>query len=220
MGRAIVAALGALAVVMPPAPATAGPRKIPNMPVGWTWPPSQAMRDAGSRCLEALTEAGVKWSPAPATPRVTTPIVLDTLTLGDIELRPTYRKPPFVMDCHLALSLHAHSADMRAVGVAALRFSTIHDYRKIRVGGRKRSILSRHAIGLAIDVPEIVLVDGSVLDVKSQYAAGHPVLHALEVVLGGADDLRTPLTPGNDPKSHDDHFHLEAQMPIATGDAR
>lgn len=215
-GRVLVVAL--LGLLAWPSTAPAGARRIPNMPAGWTWPPSEAMRAAGTRCLEALEAEGIGFSRAPATKRVVTPIVLDRLELGDIELQPTYRKPPFVMDCHLALALHAHAADMRAIGVAALRFSTIHDYRKIRVNGRQRSILSRHAIGLAIDVPQVVLVDGSVLDVKSQYAAGHPVLHALERVLSGTDDLRTPLTPGNDPKSHDDHFHLEAQMPLATGE--
>ena len=214
MGRRVLFALGIVGLLVLPTHAGAGARRIPNMPAGWTWPPSEAMRQAGSRCLEALEAEGIVSSPGPVTKRVVTPIVLSSLQLGDIELQPTYRKPPFVMDCHLALALKAHAADMRAVGVAALRFSTIHDYRKIRVNGRRRSILSRHAIGLAIDVPEVVLVDGSVLDVKSQYAAGHPVLHALERVLSGTDDLRTPLTPGNDPKSHDDHFHLEARMPI------
>lgn len=214
MGRRVLLALGVAGVLALPTEVGAGARRIPNMPAGWTWPPSEAMREAGARCVEALEDAGVAYSRGPATKRVVTPVVLASLELGDIELQPKWRKPPFVMDCHLALALKAHAADMRAIGVAALRFSTIHDYRQIRVNGRRRSILSRHAIGLAIDVPEVVLVDGSVLDVKSQYAAGHPVLHALETVLSGADDLRTPLTPGNDPKSHDDHFHLEARMPI------
>jgi hypothetical protein len=214
MGHRWLSLTGLVGLLALPAEVGAGARRIPNMPAGWTWPPSQAMRDAGAKCLEALDAEGIAWSHAPATKRVVTPVVLASLQLGEIELEPTYRKPPFVMDCHLARALAAHAADMRAVGVAALRFSTIHDYRRIRVSGKRRAILSRHAIGLAIDVPEVVLVDGSVLDVKSQYAAGHPVLHALEAVLSGADDLRTPLTPGNDPKSHDDHFHLEAQMPI------
>lgn len=190
-------------------------RRTPNMPRGWAWPPSPAMRAAGEACLADLDTLEIEWEEGPATRRIATPISVPSLALGPIELQAIFRDPPFVMDCHLARALAAHAGDMRAIGVAALRFSTIHDFRTIRVAGRKKKILSRHAIGLAIDVYEVQLVDGSVLEVKSQYAAGHPILHALEHVLSGAEDLRTPLTPGNDPKSHDDHFHLEARMDLA-----
>ena len=200
-------------VLLVAAPDAAGKAKrTPNMPRGWTWPPSETMRDVGATCLKDLDELGIEYERAAPTRRVVTPIVLPDLKLGEIELQPIWKKGPFVMDCHLARALAEHATEIRAVGVAALRFSTIHDYRTIRMNGRKSRILSRHAIGLAMDVPEVELVDGTILDIERDYAAGHPILAALETVLAGADELRTPLTPGNDPVSHDDHFHLEAHM--------
>jgi hypothetical protein len=205
-----IAIVGVLA--SSPETAAAAAKKRPNMPRGWTWPPSQAMRDAGDQCLRDLDDAGIAYERASATKRVATPIVLPDLELHTLALQSITRKPPFIMDCHLARALANHASSIRAIGIAALRFSTIHEFRTIRLRGRKSRILSRHAIGMAMDVFEVELVDGSILEIERDYAAGHPILHALEFVLAGADELRTPLTPGNDPRSHADHFHIEAHM--------
>ena len=50
------------------------------------------------------------------------------------------------------------------MGVAALGFRTLHEYRKVRKHGRTTNILSRHALGLAIDVFEVRLDDVSRAD--------------------------------------------------------
>lgn len=194
------------------AAAPKAPRKLPNMPYGWAWPPTATMKAAGAKCLTDLGAAGVGFEMAPPTLKVATPIVVPDLRLGQITLQSIFRKPPFVMDCHLARAVAEHAEVWRMLGVAALRFSTIHRYRTIKKNGRKTNILSRHAIGLAMDVYEVELVDGSVLVVKHDYP--HPTLLALEQAIASTDDFRTPLTPGNDPKGHDDHFHLEAKMPL------
>jgi len=205
----------ALALALVSTPAAAGKsksRRVPNMPRGWSWPPNPAMIEAGDRCLEALAAREVVYEGGEGK-KVNTPIVLPEMELAGIRLEPTWRKGPFVMDCHLALSLHDAAPKLRALGVAALRFSTIHDYRFVQRNGRRTNILSRHAIGLAMDVFEVRLDDDRVLKVKADYPEAE-VLHAVEEVFAQSEQFRTPLTPGNDPKGHDDHFHLEARMPL------
>lgn len=206
--------MSALLLALASTPATAGKsaRRVPNMPRGWSWPPNPAMVEAGKRCREVLAEREVEFDGGKGK-KVNAPVVLPSMELGGVRLEPTWRKGPFVMDCHLALSLLEVAPKLRALDVAALRFSTIHDYRHVKRNGRKTNILSRHAIGLAMDVFEVRLDDGRVLKVKSAYA-DEDVLHEVEAVFGSSDRFRTPLTPGNDPKGHDDHFHLEARMPL------
>jgi len=205
----------ALLLALTATPAAAGKsksRRVPNMPRGWSWPPNPAMVEAGTRCLEALDEADVEYEGGQGK-KVNTPIVLPQMELAEVRLEPTWRKGPFVMDCHLASALHQLAPQLQALGVEALRFSTIHDYRHVKRNGRKTNILSRHAIGLAMDVFEVRLVDGTVLKVETDYASAE-VLKQVEQVFVHSERFRTPLTPGNDPKGHDDHFHLEARMPL------
>ena len=203
----------ALALVSTPAVAAKGKSKrVPNMPRGWSWPPNPAMIEARERCLEGLAAREILFEGAEAR-KVATPIVLPQMELAGIRLEPTWRKGPFVMDCHLALALHDAAGELRELGVTALRFSTIHDHRYVKRNGRRTNILSRHAIGLAMDVFEVRLGEDRVLKVKADYGSA-PVLPEIEQVFARSEQFRTPLTPGNDPKGHDDHFHLEARMPL------
>jgi hypothetical protein len=209
----LLAAL-ALALLASPVQAGKGRKRIPNMPRNWAWPPTPAMKDAGTRCLEDLDELGVTYRRHASVKKVATPIVVPDLKLGAIGLESVYRKGPFVMDCHLARGLARHSAALRVLGVETLRFSQIHDYRHVQRNGRRTNILSRHAIGLAMDVRGVVLDDGTELAVERDYAEGPNALHAVEALVAGLEEFRTPLTPANDPRGHDDHFHFEAQMPL------
>ncbi len=184
------------------------------MPVNWVWPPSREMRAGGKKCLRELTELGVDWKRGPRERRIATPIVVPSMTFGQLRLTPIFRKPPFVMDCHLALALARHGQILTEAGVRELRFSTIHQYRRVRLGGRTRRALSRHALGLAMDVYEMVIEDGTKLVVETDYATS-PLLGQLESALWASGAFRGLLTPGNDPRSHSDHFHFEAKMEIA-----
>ena len=192
-------------------PSSAEAEKRRNMPEGWMWPPSPAMKRQGQRCLAALDEAGVVWKKAPKARKIVTPIYVPSMELGGIKLTPTFRKGPFVMDCHLALALARHGEVLRQIGVSEIRFSTIHEYRQVRLGGRKRGMLSRHAVGLAMDIFEIVTSDGEKVVVKDRYRKREATLLALERSFFSSMDFRTPLTPGND-RSHRDHFHIEARV--------
>jgi hypothetical protein len=188
------------------------PRKRANMPSGWTWPPSRAMRAAGRRCTDELTDMGVVWKRARRVRKVATPIYVPSMVLGGVKLTSIFRKGPFVMDCHLALSLARAGEVLTQIGVRELRFSTIHEYRRIRLRGAAKRPLSRHALGLAIDVFEIVTDTGKKVVVEKDYRKKDPTLLAMERGLAASLDFRTPLTPGNDRRSHRDHFHLEARV--------
>lgn len=208
----VVTALVVLATAAPDAEAgKRKPRRRANMPPGWTWPVSRVMRATGKRCQEELTRMGVVWRRAPRLRKVAAPIYVPSMEFGGVKLTPTYRKGPFVMDCHLALSLARAGEVMIQIGIRELRFSTIHEYRRIRMRGAKRRPLSRHALGLAIDVFEIVTDTGEKLVVEKHYRKKDPTLRALERGISASLDFRTPLTPGNDPRSHYNHFHIEAR---------
>lgn len=195
-------------------PGDANPRKRqPNMPRGWVWPPDAAMKKLGSACLTELTELGVAWKRARPTLKVATPIVVRSMELGGLKLSPTYRKPPFVMDCHLALALTKAAPLILEQGVSVLRFSSIHDYRNVRRNGRTKSSLSRHAVGLAVDVFELVTEDGTKIIIEDEYAASARA-QAVEEAITSTGLFRTVLSPKSDPVSHYDHFHLEARMKI------
>ena len=180
-----------------------------NMPPGWTWPPSQAMRYEGQECLRKLTALGVDWKRAPATRKVATPIYVPAMEIDGLVLTSIWRKPPFVMDCQLALSLaDGGAAAVRSAGVVELRFASIHAVRNV-AGTR---ILSRHALGLAMDVYEIVTEDGVRHVVERDYP--DVVLLSVERWVNESGMFRYLLTPGNDPRHHHDHFHFEARTPV------
>jgi hypothetical protein len=200
------------------------PDKRPNLPRGWDWPPTPAMVEDGERCLERLGALGVAFERAPRTPEIATPVVVPAMELGGVRLEPmypTWRRPPYVMDCHLAVTLaDGGGALLARLGVAALRFSSIHELRNV---GRSR-VLSRHALGLAMDVYEVTGPGGAVHVVARAYRAGDALLHTVERELRAAGLLRGLLTPGNDPRRHRDHFHMEARTlgdppPVVAGGA-
>jgi hypothetical protein len=199
-----VSRLAILFLLLVPVPLQA---RMLNVPPGWQWPPSQAMLDEGAQCLRHLDELGVKYEAGPATNRVTTPVMIPDMTLGEIKLTPTFMKPPFVMDCELAEVLAMGAPALRALGIRELRFAEIYNDRTVA----GQDFLSRHALGLAIDVYEFVTDDDVTHVVAKAYAHGDPVLLAAEKALAGAGIFRGPLTPGNDPAHHGDHFHIEAR---------
>lgn len=183
-----------------------------NMPDGWSWPPTASMRRAGKACTARLDELGVTWKPAAAQRKIATPITVPSMTFGEVKLTPTFRKPPFVMDCHLALALTTFADGLRDLGVREVKFSRIHGYTKVRTGGRIKNALSRHALGLAVDIRAVVGDDGHEAWVVKDYLAGDPLLLQLEQFLDSSGGFRTVLTPRNDPASHDDHFHVEVAL--------
>ena len=184
----------------------------PNMPPGWSWPPSKAMIAQGDACVRKLEAAEVAWKKSRREGKIATAIKVPAMGLGGIKLVPTFRKPPFTMDCHLALGLSQHLPALHQLGVREIHFSSIYRNTPVRTGGTVKRVLSRHALGLAIDIRAFVDADGRKAEVLTDYPKGDELLLAVEQALSDSGGFRTVLTPRNDPKSHYDHFHVEARV--------
>lgn len=182
-----------------------------NRPAGWQWPPSAEMKAQGADCRKELAELAVDFKPAPPTRGVASPVYVPSMRFGDISLTPTFRKPPFVIDCHLARALRQVAPALAEAGVKSLRFSSIYNYRRAIVGGKKKQSLSRHSYGLAVDVFEVEGADGEILKVADHYRS-HELLKRVETIVNESERFRLVLSPANDPRSHADHLHFEADV--------
>jgi hypothetical protein len=179
------------------------------MPVGWTWPPSDAMQEDGKACLAELDALGVHWEAAPPEHAINTPIVVADMTFGGLVVKRTRSKGSIVMDCALARALARDAAPvLRGLDVVELHVGQIHADRDV---GGTPGVLSRHSLGLAVDVYGFVTADGVEHLVEPGYLAGDVVLHLAEIHLGRTGAFRTLMTPGNDPGPHHNHFHIEAR---------
>jgi hypothetical protein len=185
------------------------PAKKSNMPVGWTWPPSPEMQAFGQECLADLDHLGVKWTAAPPVPTINTPIVVNDMMFGGLKVMRTRSKGSLVMDCALARGLARDAAPVLAsLSVHELHVGQIHGFREV---AGKPGVLSRHSLGLAMDIYSFVTDDGKEHIVEHGYLAGDVTLRVAEILLGRTGAFRTLLTPGNDPGPHYNHFHLEAR---------
>jgi hypothetical protein len=190
----------------------ARPKSRLNMPVGWVWPPSDDMTREGKKCQRDLDAAGLAWRPGPRTKAIVTPVIVEDMDFGGLKVTPR-GKGPHVMDCHLARALvRQASPALRSMKVVELRVGQIHKYRDV---AGKKGVLSRHSLGLAMDVYAFVTSDGVVHEVEGGYLDGDTVLFDAEDRITDTGAFRTLLTPGNDPDRHHDHFHFEAR---AAGD--
>lgn len=204
-------AVGGVAEARPKARARKPPVK-PNMPPGWAWPPTRTMRQAGDACLAKLDELGVAWEKGRKTRKIATPVVVPSMEFGGVKFVPTFRPPPFTMDCHLALGMATYAPQLHALGVRTVKFSSIYRYDTVTVNGSKRRSLSRHALGLAMDIFALVDVAGHEAVVLDDYNDGNELLLGVEQLLQDSGGFRSVLTPRNDPASHDDHFHIEVRV--------
>lgn len=179
-----------------------------NMPRGFVWPPSKAMEAAADACERQLDELGVAHSPAKPAGKVVRPMTVDG-DLGGITFTPLYKKHQ-IFDCQLVLTLATFAPALYDLGVREVKFGSAYRYTKVRVGGRTKNILSRHALGVALDVVAFVDENGTEHEVEHDYKRGDELLLAIERAVNDSGKFRILLTPRNDPKSHHDHFHFEA----------
>jgi hypothetical protein len=186
-----------------------------NMPRGFTWPPSRSMAIAEAACQRGLAAAQVAWKPASREGRIAAAVTINDGMLGGIAYVPVFGKGPYKLDCQLARALHAIGPELYAAGVREVRFGSIYRWSNVRVGGKTKNALSRHALGLAMDVVAFVDGDGRVSSVERDYNTGDPLLHAIERAIDRSSLFRLVLTPSNDPISHHDHFHIEANPSYA-----
>lgn len=198
-------------------PSKATLKNITNMPRGYAWPPSKQMLATEKACTEELTTLGVKFKPAKREGRIVSALTIDPdpdghIVLGGIRYKSAWRNPPYKMDCQLALALHNFGADLHAAGVREVKFGSIFRWTNVRVNGETRPILSRHALGIAMDINSFTDETGREAIVKDHYPLGDPLLLAVESAVEASGKFRTLLTPKNDPVSHHDHFHIEVAV--------
>jgi len=203
--------LALILVVFAGVTAEAKPKfRADNMPRGWTWPPSRTMDAAAKACEARLDELGVAWQPAKREGHIVDAITVTDAQIGGVSYVPVYDKKLPVMDCQLVLALANLAPRLYEVGVREVHVGSTYRWSKVRVGGKTKDMLSRHALGIAMDVVSFVDEDGRESVVAKDYKDGDELLLAVERAVNDSGVFRIVLTPKNDPISHKDHFHLEA----------
>ncbi len=192
-------------------------KNVTNMPRGYKWPPSKQMLAAEKMCSDELTALGVKFTPAKSEGRIVSALTIDPdadghIMLGGIKYKSAWRSPPYKMDCQLALALENFGNELFTAGVREVKFGSIFRWTNVRVNGETKPILSRHALGIAMDIVSFSDETGREANVKNDYPLGDPLLLAVEEAVKGSPRFRTLLTPQNDPASHSDHFHIEVKV--------
>lgn len=183
-----------------------------NMPRGFHWPPTRTMKEAEQICERQLNNLNLTWERAKPEGRIVNPILVPGMEIGGITYTSMWRKGPHALDCQFARTLATLGTELHALGVREIKFGSIYRNTTVRVGGKSKNILSRHALGIAMDVVAFVDEHGREVNVKHDYPKDDPLLLAVEDAINASGKFRTVLTPRNDPKSHYDHFHIEAAV--------
>jgi hypothetical protein len=189
-------------------------RTKPNMPRGFTWPPNRTMVAQGEACEAQLDELGVSYTKTDEVGRVVTPMKPDG-EIGGITFTKIYGGNP-TWDCQLILAMANFAPRLYELGVREVKYGSAFRWSKVRVRGKTKNILSRHGLGIALDIVSFVDADGREANVKQDYKRGDELLHAIEDMVNESGQFRILLTPRNDPKSHHDHFHIEANPDYST----
>ncbi|MDB4956131.1 MAG: hypothetical protein JWO36_3700 [Myxococcales bacterium] len=181
-----------------------------NMPRGFTWPPSKTMTEAAKACEAKLDELGVTWHVAKREGHIVDAITLPDSQIGGITYTNVYDKRAVVMDCQLVLALATFAPHLYELGVREVRVGSVYRWSKVRAFGKTKDMLSRHALGLAMDVVSFVDDTGREAIVAKDYKQDDELLLSIEREINDSGTFRVVLTPKNDPISHHDHFHIEA----------
>jgi len=183
-----------------------------NMPIGFSWPPTQPMLEAEKECEAKLDRSGVEWKAMDREGRIVKAVVIPGMTFGGIKYSNMWgSKGPFVMDCQLALALETIGPELAALGVREVKFGSLFRWSNVRSGGVTKPFLSRHGLGLAMDIGSFVDDTGREAVIVRDYQKDDQMLHAIEQLINANGNFRVVLTPKNDPISHKNHFHIEAR---------
>jgi hypothetical protein len=179
-----------------------------GLPAGFSWPPNAMMKTAAVACEQNLDGLGMVWERATPQGKIADPIYVPSMEIGGIKYVAAYGKGPRRLDCQLVKTLADVGPQLYALGVREIRYRNTN----VRVHGMTKPILSRHALGIAMDIKAFVDDQGRVANVELDYLKGDPLLHGIEDTINQTHKFRIVLTPGNDPLSHYDHFHIEAAV--------
>ncbi|MDX2051009.1 MAG: extensin family protein [Polyangiaceae bacterium] len=145
--------------------------------------------------------------------------------LGSVRFRTAGAKSPYgLLDCRFVLALAQFSEVLTRFDVVSVRVDNLYRPRARLPGSRKKS---QHAYGLAADITEFELGDGSVLNVEKDWQGkiGDPVcpdkpppsipfnakrLREIACATFEAGVFHHMLTP-NFNRAHKNHFHFDIQ---------
>lgn len=155
---------------------------------------------------------------------VATPVLILGDRIGRIRYTHTQGKNRMVMDCRLAVALQRASPLFNVNGVGVVYYSNFYSWRYVK--GTKR--LSRHALGLAVDIHSLKALNGRRMDLTQHYEKGlgrgrtcegrartwkGRLLRDLTCDLDESGLFERILTPDFD-QGHRDHFHISTFHPM------
>jgi hypothetical protein len=180
-------------------------------------------------CHQAMRSAGMRFSPIAdaQAPGVVWPVRLTGPVLG-VSFEPQDSGGPHaILDCRLALALHAWAHDLRRAGVRRVEYFSMYRPNAVVAGTH---VVSGHAHGMAIDAARFALQSGATVDVledwegRSHGEAPCPLrpdeardARLLRSITCAAVDhklFQIVLTPHYN-KAHDNHVHLEVKPNVA-----
>jgi hypothetical protein len=176
------------------------------------------------RCLRFLRLLKIRHRRLKNVRGVATPIEVLGNRIGRIRYRQIYNKGRMVMDCRLAVALQRVSPLLHVNGVREIRYSNFHSWRRVEHAKR----LSRHALGLAIDIHGFRNLKGHRVTVQKHYekklGKGRTcegwaqtwqarMLRDIACDLDASNMFDRILTPDYD-AGHADHFHVSTFHPL------
>ncbi len=176
------------------------------------------------KCLDALTRLKIPWKPGPRKRGIRNPVQLDTYVLNGVYYHWYWAESnDLLLDCRMVLALYMAGPVFRKHGFDEVLYTS--SYRYSYISGTRR--LSRHAVGMALDVKAlrgpggvVVVVErdwhryeGTAADCVGPLPSG-PARRMRELV---CDFETLPLfggilTPDTD-YDHRNHFHFGGVLP-------
>jgi hypothetical protein len=175
-------------------------------------------------CLKLLRYLRVPHKRLSHVKGVATPVEIRGGRIGRIRYRQIHDKGRMVMACRLAVALQRVSSLLHVNGVKEVLFSNFYSWRKVEDSRR----LSRHALGLAIDIHGFKNTKGRVAEVEKHYEKGlgkgrtceglaktwqARMLRDIACDLDASNLFDRILTPDYD-SGHEDHFHISTFHPL------
>jgi hypothetical protein len=215
-GIIIAAVLGLIPLSSPAAARTGRRWKVPTVHPRFFRPATKGFRDLA--CLRMLRSLKVPFRKLRSVKGVATPVKIIGSRIGRTRYQPRYTKNNMVMDCRLALAMRRADEIFRINGIRTVVWSNFYSWRRVATSGR----LSRHALGLAIDIHAFYDKQGRKLAMTRHYETGlgrgktcegraktlkGRILRDLACDFDVSNLFESVLTPDYD-AGHRNHFHL------------
>ena len=162
----LILVLGLVALATPAQARKGRPWKVPTVNPKFYRPATKGFRDRA--CLRMLRSLKVPYRKLRNVKGIATPVRIIGNKIGRTIFKPRYTRNRMVMDCRMALAMRRADPIFRVNGIRTVVWSNFYSWRRVNKTGR----LSRHALGLAIDIHAFYDKRGRKLDVTRDYTTG------------------------------------------------